>query len=83
MHGGGERADPLAYYSEQSRITDPGRHSHLLEDLPRDIAELCRVVQGLVVHYRLGHLFDYEIPDERLPERRPLRGDDAGSHRGA
>jgi transglutaminase-like putative cysteine protease len=25
-------------------------------------------VQGLVVHYRLGHLFDLEIPEERLPE---------------
>ena len=25
-------------------------------------------MQGLVVHYRLGHLFDLEIPKERLPE---------------
>jgi len=60
--------DPLTYYAEHSPFTDPGRQSGLLNDLPRDVAGLCRVVQGLVVHYRLGHLFDLEIPEERLPE---------------
>jgi Transglutaminase-like superfamily len=60
--------DPLTYYAQQSRITDPGQHASLLDDLPREVAGLCRVVQGLVVHYRLGHLFDYKIPEERLPE---------------
>ena len=60
--------DPLAHYSEQSRITAPGRQAHLLEDLPGDITSLSRIVQSLVIHYRLGHLFDYEIPEERLPE---------------
>ena len=60
--------DPLTYYAQQSPFTDPGRQARLLDDLPRDIAGLCRVVRGLVVHYRLGHLFDLEIPEERLPE---------------
>ena len=60
--------DPLTYYARQSSFTDPGRQADLLVDLPRDVAGLCRVVQGLVVHYRLGHLFDLEIPEERLPE---------------
>jgi len=60
--------DPLSYYAQQSLFTDPGRQAGLLDDLPRDVAGLCRVVQGLVVHYRLGHLFDLEIPDERLHE---------------
>jgi hypothetical protein len=60
--------DPQTYYAVQSRFTDAGRQAGLLDDLPRDIAGLCQVVQGLVVHYRLGHLFDYQIPEERLPE---------------
>jgi Transglutaminase-like superfamily len=60
--------DPQTYYAVQSRFTDPGRQADLLDDLPRDVAGLCRVVQGLVVHYRMGHLFDLEIPEERLPE---------------
>jgi hypothetical protein len=60
--------DPLTYYARQSPFTDPALQAGLLDDLPRDVAGLCRVVQGLVVHYRLGHLFDLEIPEERLPE---------------
>jgi hypothetical protein len=60
--------DPLTYYAQQSPFTDPGRQAGLLDDFPRDVAELCRVVQGLVVHYRLGHLFGMVIPEERLPE---------------
>ena len=60
--------DPLTYYARQSPITDPAMQAGLLDDLPHDVAGLCRVVQGLVVHYRLGHLFDLEIPEERLPE---------------
>lgn len=60
--------DPLTYYTEQSPFTDPGEHSTLLDNLPHDLAGLCQVVRGLIIHYRLGHLFGYEIPDERLPE---------------
>jgi hypothetical protein len=60
--------DPLTYYAQQSPFTDPGRRVNILDDLPRDVSGLCQVVQGLVVHYRLGHLFDLEIPEERLPE---------------
>lgn len=60
--------DPLAYYAEQSPFTGPGEYAERLEGLPADLAGLSEVVRGLVVHYRLGHLFDYEIPDNRLPE---------------
>ncbi len=60
--------DPLAHYTEQSPFTDPGEHAERLEALPDDLAGLSKVVRGLVVHYRLGHLFDYEIPEDRLPE---------------
>ena len=60
--------DPLAYYAEQSPFTDPGKYAERLRSLPDDLAGLSRIVRGLVVHYRLGHLSDYEIPDDRLPE---------------
>jgi hypothetical protein len=60
--------DPLAYYATQSPNTDPGDHAALYGDLPRDIAGLCRVVQGLVIHYRLGEMFGYTIPQERICE---------------
>ncbi len=57
------------YYSQQSPITDPGEYAHLFDELPHDVAVLCRVAQGLIIHYLDGErLFDYPIPEERLPE---------------
>jgi hypothetical protein len=41
--------DSLTYYARQSPFTDPGRQAGLLDDLPRDVAGLCRVVQGLAL----------------------------------
>ena len=60
--------DPLAYYVTHSPYTDPGEHAALYDDLPRDIAGLCRVVQGLIIHYRGGAMFGHTIPPERLCE---------------
>ncbi len=42
--------DPLEYYAQPGRMTDPREYAPLLDDLPRDIPELCRVVQGLMLH---------------------------------
>lgn len=61
--------DPQAYYAEQSPITDPGEYSSLYDDLPADIPGLCRIVQGLIIHYLDGErLFGYAVPEERLSE---------------
>ena len=60
--------DPLAYYTTQSSITDPGENMGLFADLPRTIDGLCRVVQGLGLHYKTGEMYGYQIPKERLPE---------------
>lgn len=60
--------DPLAYYTTQSPITDPGEHMGLFADLPGTIDGLCRVVHGVYIHYMEGEMYDYEIPEERLPE---------------
>ncbi len=60
--------DIAAYYTQQSRFTDPGAYADLYSDLPHDIDGLCRVVQGLIIHYRGGSMFDYTIPKDRLPE---------------
>lgn len=59
---------PQAYYKEQSAITDPGDYLYLFGDLPSDIAGLCRVVQGLILHYHGGARFNYHIPESRLSE---------------
>lgn len=60
--------DPLVYYATHSQFTDPGDYAALYDDLPRDIAGLCRVVQGLIIHYRGGAMFGHAIPAERVCE---------------
>ena len=60
--------DPLAYYATQSQITDPGKHAGLFADLPNTIDGLCKVVQGIYIHYNEGEMYNYQIPGARLPE---------------
>jgi hypothetical protein len=60
--------DPLAYYTTQSPITNPGKNVGLFADLPGTIGGLCQVVQGLCILYFAGEMYDYEVPKERLLE---------------
>ncbi|MFB8277912.1 transglutaminase-like domain-containing protein [Nocardia colli] len=60
--------DDFSYYTLQSRMTEPGRMSHLVADLPDDLAALRRVVSGLVVHYRAENPVENGVPVERLRE---------------
>jgi hypothetical protein len=56
-------------YRRQSRWTDPGPHGERLNGLPGDLAGLCRVVQGLVVHYFADEVVQgYKVPPDRLGE---------------
>ena len=50
-------------YRRQSRYTDPGPHAVCLDALPRDVAALCRVLQGLLIHDHGGlHLYGAPPP---------------------
>jgi hypothetical protein len=60
--------DVIAYYATQSVITDPGDQADWLGDLPADIAGLCAVVQGIVLHFAEGELYGIKIPAERYQE---------------
>ena len=40
----------LDFYARQTRITSPGSFSHLYEGLPREIPELCQVLQNILIH---------------------------------
>lgn len=44
-------AEPSLAWAAQSTITDPGRHVHLLDDLPADFEGASECVRGLVSHY--------------------------------
>jgi hypothetical protein len=56
------------YYATQSSFTDPGANAGLFVGLPSTIDGLCRVVQGLYIHYMEGERCGYTIPQERLSE---------------
>lgn len=56
----------LQEYAVQSTYSDPGRHGALLDELPRDIAELTAVVRNVVVHY--GGAGELGLTGDRLAE---------------
>jgi hypothetical protein len=49
-------------------MTDPGDHAYLLDDLPAGIAELCQVVQGLLVHVFWAERYGLELSEARKKE---------------
>jgi hypothetical protein len=57
------------FYATHSPITNPGSYAHLFTGLPRDLAGISRVAQGLVYHY-FGdqHIYGYQPPQDRMPE---------------
>jgi hypothetical protein len=40
----------LDFWRQQSAISSPGKYASLLDNLPTDLRELCRVIQGLIIH---------------------------------
>jgi hypothetical protein len=50
-------AESLAYFATPGPLTDLGGHASHVRELPDALPELCRVVQGLVVHPFLAHLY--------------------------
>jgi hypothetical protein len=58
----------LAYFATPGPLTDLGAHAARIRDLPEALSDLCRVVQGLVVHPFLAHLYGLEPTAMRRDE---------------
>jgi excinuclease ABC subunit A len=58
----------LDYYVQHSRITDPGKYVHLFDDLPRNIRDLVRIVQGLAISLPWEDAYGLDAPQERHKE---------------
>ncbi|MFC1634200.1 hypothetical protein ACFL5Z_05110 [Planctomycetota bacterium] len=41
-------------------MTDPGRYAQMYETLPEEVPELCRVVQGLLLHVFHTHRYSVD-----------------------
>lgn len=60
--------DPLVYYTQPGPMTDPREHSHLFADLPHDVASLCKIVHGLMVHVFWAERYGLKLSDARKAE---------------
>lgn len=66
-------ATDLAYYAAPGIFTMPGAHVDAVNALPRDVASLAAIVQGLLVHR-------FWMPAYRLPEPSKERDLEQGLH---
>jgi Transglutaminase-like superfamily len=57
-----------AFYAKQGPISDPGRFSSLLDALPNNVAELVRVVQGLMIHVFWAERYGLTLDEGRKQE---------------
>jgi hypothetical protein len=55
------------YYTRQSAITDPGQYAYLFDDLPADLPNLVKIVQGLLIFPFARH-HGLPVLDERRSE---------------
>ena len=53
----GPNSDALAYFATPGPLTDLVTYAARVRALPDALPDLCRVVQGLVVHPFLSHLY--------------------------
>lgn len=60
--------DDLTYFSQPGAMTDPGAYSHLFDNLPTDIGELCRIVQGTTIHIFWAERYGLKLSPERQGE---------------
>jgi hypothetical protein len=56
------------WYSAPGIMTDPHKHAVLFDGLPTDIAALCQVVQGLMIHIFWAERYGLKLPDTRKQE---------------
>lgn len=58
----------LGYFAAPGTMTDPGPHAHLLNDLPRDVDALRRIIQGLLIHIFWAERYGVQLDAERQAE---------------
>jgi len=64
-----EAGDLLAFYASHSRMSDPGEASGLVDPLPKDVAALSRIIQGLGIYDVVAQdFYGFKPPEDRLSE---------------
>jgi len=61
------------YFADHSELSDPKKYQSLFEGLPKDVGQLSRIIQGLMIHDYFGpHLYGVPSPSFHLASRQTL-----------
>jgi hypothetical protein len=55
----------LDFYTRPAGMASAGKYAPMLDELPRDVAALARIVQGLLLHEHAAPLYGITLADER------------------
>jgi len=55
----------LEFYRRPAAMTSSGEHARMLDAVPRDLAKMARVVQGLLLHEHWAPAYGVTLSDER------------------
>jgi hypothetical protein len=58
----------LDFYTRPAVMTSGGEHARMLDVVPRDLAGMIRVVQGLLLHEHWAPAYGVTLPDKRRSE---------------
>ena len=56
------------YYKQPGIMTEPGEYHYMLKDMPNGIPELCKTVQGLILHIFWSEAYGVKLSNERKKE---------------
>jgi hypothetical protein len=58
----------FTFFTSQGRISQPGAYAHLFDNLPTDIAEQCKIVQGTTIHVFWAERYGLSLTPDRQAE---------------
>ena len=64
-----EHRKDLGFYREQSALSSPSKYASLYEGLPTDVQELCRLIQGCMIHmFWIGDADNYGVTPQTFKD---------------
>jgi len=57
--------NPLTFYNKPGPMTEAGKHAYLFDNLPEDMASLCKIVQNNMIHVFLAERMKIKLSKAR------------------
>ena len=62
--------NPQEFYATQGIISDPGKYGYLFDDLPDDIPSLCKILQGITLHFAWAERYGVKLSGDAFRDHR-------------